>query len=87
MTLNDNAAPTSDLADEAAIRNITARFADILMRADYDTLSTLWSDDAAWVIGGIEGQPFERRAHGVDDIVSLFCDLWKDNDYFVHFAV
>ncbi|HEY0934085.1 MAG TPA: nuclear transport factor 2 family protein [Trebonia sp.] len=87
MTLNDNAAPTSGLADEAAIRNITARFADIVMRADYDAFSALWSDDAAWVIGGTEGQPFERRAHGVDSIVSLFRDLWKGNDYFVHFAV
>ncbi len=75
------------LLDEAAIRDATARFADILMRADYDGFRTLWADDAEWVIGGTEGQPFERRAKGVDDIVSLFRDLWKGNDSFVHFAV
>lgn len=75
------------LLDEAAIRDATARFADILMRADYDGFRTLWADDAEWAIGGTEGQPFERRAKGVDDIVSLFRDLWKGNDSFVHFAV
>lgn len=88
MTINDAAATSSShLADEAAIRNTTARFGDILMRADYDAFSTLWAEDADWVIGGTDRQPFERRAHGVEDIVSLCRDLWTGNDYFVHFAV
>ena len=87
MTNIDNAVPTAHWVDEAAIRTATARFADTVMRADYDAFSTLWSEHADWVIGGTEAQPFERRAHGVDDIVSLFRDLWKGNDYFVHFAV
>jgi hypothetical protein len=85
--MSDNEASITRLLDEAAIRDATARFADVLMRADYDGFRTLWADDAEWVIGGTEGQPFERRAKGVDDIVSLFRDLWKGNDSFVHFAV
>ena len=46
----------------------------------------LWADDADWVIGGTEGQPFERRAHGVDDIVDLFRDLRGEREYFVQFV-
>jgi hypothetical protein len=47
----------------------------------------LWADDAEWVIGGTENQPFERRVKGIDDIVSLFRKLRDDRDYFVQFAV
>ena len=85
--MSDNEASITRLLDEAAIRDTTARFADILMRADYEGFRTLWADDAEWVIGGSEGQPFERRAKGADDIVSLFRDLWKGNDSFIHFAL
>jgi hypothetical protein len=85
--MSNTDASLNRLLDEAAIRDTTARFADILMRADYDSFRTLWADDAEWVIGGTDGQPFERRAKGVNDIVSLFRDLWKGNDSFVHFAV
>lgn len=87
MTITADEASITRLLDEAAIRDATARFADILIRADYDGFRTLWADDAEWVIGGTEGQPFERRAKGVDDIVSLFRNLWQGNDTFVHFAV
>jgi ketosteroid isomerase-like protein len=86
-TLSDTGASITRLLDEAAVRDTTARFADILMRADYDAFGALWADDAEWVIGGTEGQPFERRAKGAGDIVSLFRSLWEGNDYFVHFAV
>lgn len=85
--MSDKEASITRLLDEAAIRAATSRFADILMRADYDGFRTLWSDDAEWVIGGTEDQPFERRATGIADIVSLFRDLWQGNDSFVHFAV
>ena len=79
--------PVTHLLDEAAIRDATARFADVLIRADYESFGALWADNAEWVIGGTEDQPFEWRAQGVNDIVSLFRDLWKGNDYFIHFAV
>jgi hypothetical protein len=84
--------PTTDallagLLDEAAIRGIITRFADASIFADYEGFRALWADDAEWVIGATEGQPFERRAKGVDDIVSLYRTLREGRDYFVHFVV
>ena len=75
------------LLDEAAIRDASARFADVATSADYDGFRALWADDAEWVIGGTEGQPFERRANGIDDIVSMLRTLRAERDYFVQFAV
>jgi hypothetical protein len=75
------------LLDEAAIRDATARFADNVTHADIDGFRALWAPDAEWVIGGTDGQPFEQRATGVDDIVAMLQHLWKGNDYFVQFAV
>jgi ketosteroid isomerase-like protein len=75
------------LLDEAAIRDATARFADAATSGDYDGFRALWADDAEWVIGGTQGQPFERRAKGIDDIVSMFRNLRDERDYFVQFAV
>jgi hypothetical protein len=69
--MSENQASLTRLLDEAAIRDATARFADTTIHADYDGFRTLWADDAEWVIGGTEGQPFERRAQGVDDIVAM----------------
>ena len=82
----DNAA-LNRLLDEAAIRDAVARFADTATRADYDGFRTLWADDADWVLGGTESQPYERRAEGVDDIVSMLRSLWDGTEYFVQFAV
>lgn len=67
--MSENAALLTRLLDDAAISDATARFADTCIHADYDGFRVLWADDAEWVIGGTEGQPFERRAQGVDDIV------------------
>ena len=87
MAITDNAASLARLLDEAAIRDATTRFADTAISADYDGFRALWADDAEWVIGGTENQPFERRVKGIDDIVSLFRKLRDDRDYFVQFAV
>jgi ketosteroid isomerase-like protein len=87
MAITDNAASLARLLDEAAIRDATIRFADMAISADYDGFRALWADDAEWVIGGTENQPFERRAKGIDDIVSLFRKLRDERDYFVQFAV
>jgi hypothetical protein len=75
------------LMDEAAIRNATARFADTAIRGDHDGFRMLWADDAEWVIGGSDSQPFEWTAKGVDDIVSMYRKLREERDYFVQFAV
>jgi hypothetical protein len=87
MATTDHTDPLARLRDEAAIRDATARFADAATSADHEGLRTLWDDDAEWVIGGTEGQPFERRAKGIDDIVSMFRTLRDERDYFVQFAV
>jgi SnoaL-like domain len=87
MATTDNAASFARLLDEAAIRDATARFADAATCADYNAFRLLWDDDSEWIIGGTEGQPFERRAMGKDDIVSMFRTLRDVRDYFVQFVV
>jgi ketosteroid isomerase-like protein len=85
--MSENKSSLARLLDEAAVRDATARFADSATRGDYDAFRALWADGAEWVIGGTEGQPFERRANGVEDIVSLYRTLREERDYFVQFAV
>jgi len=87
MTNTDPAAALTRLIDEAAIRDATARFADVTTNGDLDGFRALWADDADWVIGATKGQPFERRAHGVHDIVSMYHTLRGERDYFIQFAV
>jgi ketosteroid isomerase-like protein len=85
--MSDTETSLARLLDEAAVRDATARFADSATRGDYDAFRRLWADDAEWVIGGTEAQPFERRANGVEDIVSLYRTLREERDYFVQLAV
>ncbi|BBH70640.1 hypothetical protein ACTI_73250 [Actinoplanes sp. OR16] len=75
------------LVDEAAVRDTVVRFADIAVRGDVDAFRTLWSEDATWVIGGTDGQPFERRADGVDQIAALYRSLREERDYFIQFVI
>ena len=86
MTMTPSTETTiSRLLDEAAVRDTLARFADITTRGDFEAFPTLWAQDATWVIGGTENQPFERRAEGVQDITALFRGLREERDYFMHF--
>ena len=39
------------LEDEAAIRDLAARFADAATRADYETIRSLFTPDAVFTIG------------------------------------
>ena len=87
MEITNNAASLARLLDEAAIRDAIARFADAATSGDSDGFRTLWADDAEWVIGSTEGQPFESRSKGIDEIESHFRDLRDDKEYFVQFAV
>jgi ketosteroid isomerase-like protein len=75
------------LVDEAAVRDTVLRFADVAVRGDFDAFRTLWSEDALWVIGGTDGQPFERRAEGADQIVALYRTLREERDYFIQFVI
>ncbi|MFF5075500.1 nuclear transport factor 2 family protein [Actinoplanes sp. NPDC000266] len=85
-------APTTEkalarLVDEAAVRDTIVRFADIATRGDFDAFRTLWSDDATWIIGGTDRQPFERRADGIDQIAALYRTLREERDYFIQFVI
>jgi ketosteroid isomerase-like protein len=87
MEITNNAASLARLLDEAAIRDAIARFADAATSGDSDGFRTLWADDAEWVIGSTEGQPFESHSKGIDEIVSHFRHLRDDKEYFIQFAV
>ncbi len=87
MNNTENAAALTRLLDEAAIRDATARFADASTHADYDGFRALWANDSEWVLGGTENQPFESRAKGVDNIVSMLRALRDERDYFIQFTV
>jgi ketosteroid isomerase-like protein len=86
MEITNNATPLARLLDETAIRDTIARFADAATSGDSDGFRTLWADDAQWVIGSTEGQPFESRSKGIGEIVSHFRELRDDKEYFIQFA-
>jgi ketosteroid isomerase-like protein len=86
-TTHDTGTLIARLADEAAIRNLIMHFADVATRGDFDAFPGLWAPDATWLIGGTDGQPFERRAQGAEDITALFRSLREERDYFIQFVL
>ena len=87
MSINETPnteAALSCMIDEAAIRNLVARFADSVTRADYDMFRSVWADDAEFIIGEA---PNGQSATGVDDIVAMLRRLWTGMDFFVQFAL
>lgn len=70
--------------DEAAIRNVTARFADSVTRADYDMFRACWAGDCEFTIGKA---PHGHSVSGVDAAVSLLRTLRAEKDFFVQFAL
>jgi ketosteroid isomerase-like protein len=81
--MSDNQWALARMLDEAAIRNTTARFADAAIRADYKGFASLWAEDGEWAVG----KPFEARAKGVNDIVSMLRHLWDGKEFLVQFAL
>lgn len=71
------------LLDEAAVRDLTARFAEAVTLADAESFRTLWAEDGEWVVRS----PLDLRARGIDEIMSMLHNFWRGNDYFVQFAV
>ena len=55
------------LEDEAAIRDVTARFADAATRGDHETIRSLWKPDGVFMIG----EPFAVTCKGIDEIDAL----------------
>lgn len=70
------------LEDEAAIRNLVARFADACVTADYEAFGKLWSADGKWTIH----EPFLSSSQGNEKIVEMMTNLRKEWDFFVQFA-
>jgi SnoaL-like domain len=70
------------LEDEAAIRDLVARFADAATRGDYETVRSLFKPDAVFTIG----EPFATTSRGVDEIVALIHKLRDGKDFFVEFV-
>jgi ketosteroid isomerase-like protein len=70
------------LEDEAAIRDLAARFADAATRADYETIRSLFTPDAVFTIG----EPFAVTCKGIDQIVAHIRKLRDGKDFFVEFV-
>lgn len=67
------------LADESAIRDLTARFSDCCGRADYDAFALLWAGNATWSIG----EPYPQTRSGTEAIVDMLRQLMADWAHFV----
>lgn len=67
------------LADEAAIRTLTAQFADRAMRRDVPGFEALWTEDGVWSIG----QPLPGRAEGRVAIGAMLKGLTDRLSFFV----
>ncbi|MCJ2011506.1 nuclear transport factor 2 family protein [Methylobacterium sp. J-076] len=70
--------------DEAMIRNVIARYADVATRADYESFHSLWTDEGEFIIGEA---PKEHHATGPADTVALFRKLRANKTFFVQFAL
>lgn len=81
--MSDMQTSLNRLLDEAAIRKVTARFAEAAIRADYANFRSVWAENADWTIG----TPPKAQAKGLDDIVALFRRLRGEKDFFVQYAI
>ncbi|MET0427574.1 MAG: nuclear transport factor 2 family protein [Microvirga sp.] len=70
--------------DEAMIRNVIARYADVATRADYESFHSLWTDEGEFIIGEA---PKGHHATGPADTVALFRKLRAGKTFFVQFAL
>ena len=70
------------LEDEAAIRDLAARFADAATRADHKTLKSLFKPDAIFMIG----EPASVTLKGVEEIDAHIQKLRDGKDFFVQFV-
>lgn len=69
------------LEDEAAIRNLAARFADAATRNDLEGNRQLWKQDGVFTISA----PVAGTANGVDKIIEFIHGLRDNKDFFVQF--
>ncbi len=72
----------AQLEDEAAIKELAARFADSASRKDIATFKATWASDATWEIGA----PNSFRCEGIQQIQNLFEALWSNKSIFMQFV-
>ncbi len=70
------------LEDQAAIRDLAARFADAATRGDHKTITSLCKRDAVFTIG----KPNAMSVTGADEIAALIDKLRSSKDFFVQFV-
>lgn len=70
------------LEDEAAIRDLAARFADAETRGDHETIKSLFKPDGILMIG----EPNAVTCRGTDEIEALLRQLRDGKDFFVEFV-
>ena len=70
------------MEEEAAIRNLAARFADACMVADFETFKILWAPGGQWTIH----EPFLMTAEGIESIDNMVRTLRKGRGFFVQFV-
>jgi ketosteroid isomerase-like protein len=71
-------APRDPVAEELALRNLVARYADAISRQDSGTVAELFTADGEWVVTG-HGEP---RGH--DEIVAFLDGLLTNWNGIVH---
>jgi uncharacterized protein (TIGR02246 family) len=70
------------LEDDAAIRELVARFADTTTRADYEGFAKLWAPNGTFAIN----RPFTTSATGPEAILAMLHKLRDGRDFFVQFV-
>jgi len=73
-------------SDDAAIRDLTARFADAINRRDRDAFATLWWSEGIWELT----EPYGMVASGLPDVLSMYdrlMDGWEFFAQLVHSGV
>lgn len=64
------------VADELAIRDLVARYADAVAQRDAESWSDTWTDDASWILG-------PTRADGRDDILLTWTRLMDSFEFVI----
>lgn len=67
------------MTDEAAIRDLTARFSDACNTRDVAAFRSVWLGDGVWEIG----EPLPARADGIEKIVEMLENLLGSWEFFV----
>ena len=70
------------LEDDAAIRDLVARFADTTTRDDNEGFAALWVPNATFIIN----KPISMSATGTVEILAMLRKLREGRDFFVQFV-